>query len=102
MINKELTLIKTPGGVICLLRKNVQKDSPASYIYSHGNRTVPKIFYKFICSSLAVPLISTCHDSLNFENFIEIFTTSCLLTTLTNQNAHQQDKHSDWSVNRKL
>ena len=89
MINKELNLTKTLEGVICLLRENVQKNSPASYIYSQGNRSVPKIFDKFICSSLPVPLISSCHDSSNFENFIEIFTTSCLLTTLTNQNAHE-------------
>ena len=58
-------------------------------IYSCGNRSVPKIFDQFICSSLAVPLINSTCDSLNFEKFIEILTTSCLLTILSNQNVHE-------------
>ena len=47
------------------------------------HKSIPKIFDQFICSSLAVPLINFSRDSSNFEKFVKIFTTSCLLTTLT-------------------
>ena len=56
--------------------------------YNRDNGSVPKIFDKFICSSLAVSLINSSIYSLNFEKFAKMFTTSCLLTILTNQNAH--------------
>ena len=58
-------------------------------LYSGGIRSVPKIFDQFICSSLAVPHINSSHGSSNFEKFIKLFTISCLLTILTNQNAHK-------------
>ena len=59
----------------------------ATFIYSRGDRSVPKIFDQFICSSLAVPLINSSYDSSNFEKFVKMFTTSFLLTIL-NQNVH--------------
>ena len=59
--------------------------------YSRGNRSVPKIFDQFNFSSLAVLLINSSHDSSNFEKFVKMFTSSCLLTILINQNAHEED-----------
>ena len=41
--------------------------------HSRGNRSVPKIFDQFICSSLGVPMI----DPQNFEQVLKRFTTSC-------------------------
>ena len=58
-------------------------------IHSCGNRSVPEIFEQFIRSSLGVPLISSSHDFSNFANFIKMFTTSCLMTVLTNQKARE-------------
>ena len=51
---------------------------------SPSNRSVPEIF-QFICSCLAVPLI----NFSNFEKFGKMFTISCSLILLTNQNAHE-------------
>ena len=34
---------------------------------------------------------SSSHESSNFEKFVKMFKTSCLLTILTNQNAHEYD-----------
>ena len=64
--------------------------------YIPGNRSIPKIFDQFICSSLAVPRTYLAHYSSNSEKFVKIYTTSCLLTILTNQNAHE---YNDWSIN---
>ena len=41
--------------------------------YSRDNRSVPKIFDQFICSSLAVPLINSSRDSSNFEKLVKMF-----------------------------
>ena len=57
--------------------------------YSRDNRNVPKIFDQIICLSLAVRLNNASRDSSNFEKFVKMFTTSCLLTILTNQNARK-------------
>ena len=51
------------------------------HIYSRGYGSVP--------NCLAVPLICSSSYSSNFEKFVKMFTTSCLLTILTNQNAHE-------------
>ena len=42
-------------------------DSELLISYSHGNRSVLKIFDQLICSSLAVPPINSSRDSSNFK-----------------------------------
>ena len=56
-----------------------------SCTYTRGNGSIPKIFDQFICSSLAIPLISSSCDSPNFEKFIKMF----LFIDHIDQNAHK-------------
>ena len=55
------------------------------YANSHGNRSTSKILPIHLLKFSSFLINPSC-DSSNFEKFIKMFTTSCLLIILTNQN----------------